>query len=92
MGVNRRSNLEETWNEFHGAQTRAEKLRSSLIEHFDPVIRRRAQRLGSKLREKPKDLAASASLGLLRAFDVFDPQGGQGFERYCIRRIEKAML
>ncbi len=70
------------------------RLRNRIIERFMPLVRRRAERIRSKLPHEIEldDLISAGSVGLIDAIRAFDPERGVKFETFCIPRVQGAML
>ena len=68
--------------------------RNRIIEHYMPLVRRRAERIRAKLPHEIEldDLISAGSVGLIDAIRAFDPERGVKFETFCIPRVQGAML
>ena len=68
--------------------------RNRIIEHYMPLVRRRAERIRSRLPHEIEldDLISAGSVGLIDAIRAFDPERGVKFETFCIPRVQGAML
>jgi len=68
--------------------------RSTQLKAHQPLVRRVASRLRSRLPSHVDmdDLFQSGMIGLDHALDRYEPSGGASFETYAARRIEGAML
>jgi RNA polymerase sigma factor for flagellar operon FliA len=69
-------------------------LRNELVEHYLPLVKHQAQRLGSKLPPEVdiEDLMSHGLFGLMDAITRFDVGRGILFETFAPRRIGGAML
>lgn len=67
---------------------------SDLIARMLPVIRRIAERLARRLplHVRVDDLTSAGHVGLISAYQRFDPARGDDFDAYAERRIRGAML
>ena len=70
------------------------RLRNQIIEHYMPLVRRRAERIRAKLPNEIEldDLVSAGSLGLIDAIRAFEPERGVKFETFCLPRVQGAML
>ena len=68
--------------------------RNQIIEHYMPLVRRRAERIRSKLPHEIEldDLVSAGTLGLMDAIRAFEPERGVKFETFCLQRVQGAML
>ncbi|MHC4294169.1 MAG: FliA/WhiG family RNA polymerase sigma factor [Planctomycetota bacterium] len=82
----------KTWKVF--LKRRDDSSRNGLIEHYLPIVKYTAERLGARLPDEVDvdDLISSGLFGLMDAIDAFDPQRGVKFETYCVPRIRGAIL
>lgn len=68
--------------------------RSSLLEHYLPLVRDAAARLHARVPREVDvdDLASCGVFGLIQAVEAYDPDRGARFETYSAPRIRGAML
>jgi RNA polymerase sigma factor for flagellar operon FliA len=80
------------WKEY--AQTRGLKLRNKLAEHYLPLVRIVAGRLGISLpaHVDREDFLSTGFIGLLQAVERYDAERGVKFETYATVRIRGAIL
>ena len=92
MKTQRQVNIEEVWKQFH--QTRCDRERNLLMQHYMYLVKCTADRLYAKLPDKVDidDLISAGVFGLMDAIDAFDPQRGVKFETYCCPRIRGSIL
>ena len=85
--------LREEWRTYKSNPDDIET-RNRLIEHYMPLVRRRADRIRTKLPREIEldDLISAGSVGLIDAIRAFDPERGVKFETFCIPRVQGAML
>jgi RNA polymerase sigma factor for flagellar operon FliA len=71
-----------------------EEARNGLLEHYLPIVKYTAERLGNKLPDEVEvdDLISSGIFGLIDALKAFDVKRGVKFETYCAQRIRGAIL
>src|SRR5262249_55819033 len=84
--------IAQVWREYKDASTI--ELRNQLVEHFLPLVRHNAGRIGAGLPDGA-DLDARISggiFGLMDAMEAFALERGVKFETYCVPRIRGAML
>lgn len=69
-------------------------LRNQLMEHYLPIVRYNAERIGAKLPDEIEhdDLVSAGIFGLMDAINAFDLARGVKFETYCAPRIRGAIL
>jgi len=84
--------IQQVWKHFH--QTRGERERNLLMQHYMYLVKCTAERLYAKLPDKVDidDLISAGVFGLMDAIDAFDPQRGVKFETYCCPRIRGSIL
>jgi len=84
--------LQETWQEYR--RTASVEVRNTLIEHYLPIVKINAERLGAKLPDEVEldDLISAGIDGLRDAIHMFDLDRGVKFETYCATRIRGAIL
>ena len=90
---------EQIWELYHAARakkntTELERLRNSLLERHQPLVRYIAERL---LQTLPKsieldDLMSWGNFGLMDAIRGFEPERNIKFKTYCTTRIRGAIL
>ena len=90
---------EQIWELYHAARakkntTELERLRNSLLERHQPLVRYIAERL---LQTLPKsieldDLMSLGNFGLMDAIRGFEPERNIKFKTYCTTRIRGAIL
>jgi RNA polymerase sigma factor for flagellar operon FliA len=92
---------EEIWGRYHKARRAGpkqaeavERLRNTLMERHQPLVRYIAERL---LQTLPKsieldDLVSAGLFGLMDAIRGFDPDRGIKFKTYCTTRIRGSIL
>ncbi len=80
------------WQEFQ--KSGSEQMRNQLLEHYLPIVKFTAERLGAKLPEEVEvdDLISAGTFGLLDAIKAFDLSRGVKFETYCAQRVRGAIL
>ena len=83
----------ELWSAYKSDPTNI-RARNRIIERFMPLVRRRAERIRSKLPHEIEldDLISAGSVGLIDAIRAFNPDRGVKFETFCIPRVQGAML
>ena len=83
----------ELWRSFR-ANPGDTYLRNRLIEHYMPLVRKRAERIRAKLPNEIEldDLISAGSLGLIDSIRAFEPERGVKFETFCLPRVQGAML
>jgi RNA polymerase sigma factor for flagellar operon FliA len=86
------SPVDELWAAYLADRTRA--LRDRLVEHYTPLLRAVAHRLGSALPSyvEVADLVQCGVFGLIDAVERFDPERSPRFESYAVARIRGAIL
>lgn len=69
-------------------------LRNRLLEHYLPLVKYNAERIGAKLPDEVdvNDLISAGIFGLMDAIEGFDLSKGVKFETYCAPRIRGAIL
>ncbi len=84
--------IEEVWSEF--SLTGSVHLRNRLMEHYRPLVRYHAERIGATLPEEVDldDLVSDGVFGLMDAIDAFDLARGYKFETFCKQRVRGAIL
>ncbi|MDR3349657.1 MAG: FliA/WhiG family RNA polymerase sigma factor [Acidaminococcales bacterium] len=84
--------LLDAWKEY--TQTRSLKLRNQLAEHYLPLVRIVAGRLGISLPAyvDRDDFLSTGFIGLLQAIERYDAERGVKFETYATVRIRGAIL
>lgn len=82
----------ELWEEY--GRTRSEALRNRLIEHYLPVVRYTAERVGATLPQSVDvdDLMSAGLFGLIEAIKSFDLGRNVKFKTYCSWRVRGAIL
>jgi len=88
------ASLLAAWRAYKASGCTDETLRNRLIEHYLPLVRYAAERVGAKLPDEVDvdDLMSAGVFGLVDAIDAFDPDRGVKFETYCAQRIRGAIL
>jgi RNA polymerase sigma factor for flagellar operon FliA len=83
--------LDQLYAEYQ--RTRNEKIKAELAREYMPRIIAIAERVRSEMGGAPdlKDLVDAGVLGLLEAFERFDPSRGVYFETFCVWRVVGAM-
>jgi RNA polymerase sigma factor for flagellar operon FliA len=84
--------LESLWADY--VETRDERIRNRLMEHYLPVVSFNARRMAANLSDEVdvEDLFSAGTFGLIGAIETFDPSRGFKFETYCGPRVRGAML
>ncbi len=84
--------LARAWEKFLAAGE--DEVRNRLMEHYLPLVRFTAERIGAKLPDEVDvdDLMSAGIFGLMDAIDNFDPARAVKFETYCAPRIRGAIL
>ena len=84
--------LDEIWRQYKRTSDRA--LRDRLFLTYTPLVKYVAGKLGSWLPPdvEQADLISYGLLGLVGAIDRFEPDRGNRFETFAIRRIRGAMI
>lgn len=84
--------LTQTWIEYR--VDRDQTARNRLAEHYQPVVRYVAAKIGSGLPSMVErdDLISYGNFGLLDALKKFDVDKGVKFETYAVSRIRGAIL
>lgn len=84
--------MQHVWRLYR--RTRDLALRNTLMEHYLPLVRYNAERIGAKLPDEVEcdDLISAGIFGLMDAIDSFDLDRGVKFETYCAPRIRGAIL
>ncbi len=84
--------LDEVWREY--SKTHSVESRNILVEHYVPLVKIVAGRLGVSLPSyvDRDDFISTGFFGLLQAIDRYDPERGVKFETYATVRIRGAML
>lgn len=87
-----RADMQHVWRLYR--RTRDLALRNTLMEHYLPLVRYNAERIGAKLPDEVEcdDLISAGIFGLMDAIDSFDLDRGVKFETYCAPRIRGAIL
>ena len=85
--------LDEIWAEYKQNPSNIE-LRNRLVEHYMPIVYRRADRLRAKLPNEIErdDLVSAGTFGLMDAISAFDPNRGVKFETFCLPRVHGAIV
>ena len=84
------SDLGPIWDRW--VETKDERARARLVEHYVPFVRYMANRLRPQVDPTLRsELYSLGLLGLLDALDKFDPNLGNRFETYAGTRIRGAM-
>lgn len=85
------SPFDRLWHAYH--RDGDEGARARLVERFRPLLISLAERVHAEMGGQPQmqDLINAGMIGLLEAFDRFDPAHGVYFETYCQRRVIGAM-
>lgn len=84
--------VDELWSAYLADRSRT--LRDRLVEHYTPLLRAVAHRLGSALPSyvEVADLVQCGVFGLIDAVERFDPERSPRFESYAVARIRGAIL
>jgi RNA polymerase sigma factor for flagellar operon FliA len=82
----------DVWQKFKRSGSR--HLRNLLMEHYLPIVKYNAERIGAKLPDEVDhdDLVSAGVFGLIDALEAFDLERGVKFETYCAPRIRGAIL
>lgn len=82
----------ELWEAYHANP--CDDLRNQLIEHYLPIVRYTAERLGASLPQSVEvdDLMSAGLFGLMEAIKSFDLERGVKFKTYCSWRVRGAIL
>lgn len=90
--LNKNAKLEELWLEY--VDTRDIDLRNILAEHYIPLVKLVAGRLGISLPSyvDKEDFISTGFFGLIQAIERYDLERGVKFETYATVRIRGAML
>jgi len=69
-------------------------LRNQLVELYQPIVRRLAERIKSTLPDGVEldDMISAGVFGLMDAIDAFDLERGVKFETYCTQRIRGSII
>src|SRR5689334_3263952 len=80
------------WEAYWRARGDAE--RNALVEHYLPLVRAHAERIGrvSRAGLTLAEMMSAGALGLMGAVERFDPEGGASFEDYAGFRIGGSIL
>ena len=83
--------FDHLWHAYQGSHD--EQVKADLTQALMPTIVATAQRVRQQMGSRPdlKDLIHAGVLGLLEAFERFDPAHGVYFETYCAWRVLGAM-
>lgn len=84
--------IASAWARYKRTGSRA--ARNRLMEHYLPLVKYNAERIGAKLPDEidPDDLMSAGVFGLMDALGAFDASRGVKFETYCAPRIRGAIL
>src|SRR4051794_16438 len=87
-----RQDIQQVWVDYK--QSKEERLRNILMEHYLHLVRYNAERIHVKLPDEVEldDLMSSGIFGLMDAIAAFDMERGVKFETYCAPRIRGAIL
>jgi RNA polymerase sigma factor FliA len=85
-------NIRKIWREYR--ETKSERLRNLLMEHYLHLVRYNAEKIHVKLPDEVElsDLMSAGIFGLMDAIAAFDPDRGVNFETYCAPRIRGMIL
>ncbi|MFW6161678.1 MAG: sigma-70 family RNA polymerase sigma factor [Planctomycetota bacterium] len=85
------SPFDRLWHAYHREGDADAKAR--LVQRFRPMLISLAEQVHAEMGGQPdlQDLINAGMIGLLEAFDRFDPSRGVYFETYCRRRVVGAM-
>jgi RNA polymerase sigma factor for flagellar operon FliA len=85
------SRFAEIWRAYQ--RTGDEALKAELARQYMPALVRTAERIRWEMGGRPdvNDLVSAGAVGLLEAFERFDPTRGVEFETYCNWRVVGAM-
>jgi RNA polymerase sigma factor for flagellar operon FliA len=85
------SAFEDLWHAYQASGD--EGVKGELARKFMPTLRATARRVCRALGGHPdvQDLVGAGAVGLLEAFERFDPGRGVAFEAYCMWRVLGAM-
>lgn len=83
--------IDQLWHEYQ--RTRADEVKAELTRACAPRLRAIARRVRSEMGGVPRleDLVDAGMVGLLEAFERFDPSRGVYFETWCSWRVIGAM-
>jgi RNA polymerase sigma factor for flagellar operon FliA len=86
------ASVDELWDAYLVGRTRT--LRDRLVEHYTPLLRAVAHRVGSALPSyvEVADLVQCGVFGLIDAVERFDPERSPRFESFAAARIRGAIL
>lgn len=92
MRIDNNADTKKAWdhfNRYHDIESR-----NILIEHYLPLVKYTAQRLGSRFPKSIEldDLYSAGIMGLIGAIERYDPSRPNAFESYCVQRIQGAIL
>jgi RNA polymerase sigma factor for flagellar operon FliA len=90
--ANVKADMQHVWRLYKRTGDRA--LRNNLMEHYLPLVKYNAERIGAKLPDEVEgdDLVSAGIFGLMDAIESFDLDRGVKFETYCAPRIRGAIL
>ena len=85
------SPFDRLWLEYH--RTGDERVKAQLTDRFRPILVSMAGKVRTEMAGQPlmQDLVNAGMVGLLEAFERFDPARGVYFETYCVWRVIGAM-
>lgn len=83
--------FDQLWQAYH--ETGDERHKAELTERYMPILVSLAERARDAMGGQPvvQDLVNAGLIGLLQAFDRFDPSRGVYFDTYCFWRVLGAM-
>ena len=83
--------FDELWHAYHA--TGDPRYRAALTERYMPILVSVAEKVRDEMGGQPvvQDLVNAGLIGLLQAFDRFDPSRGVYFDTYCFWRVLGAM-
>jgi RNA polymerase sigma factor (sigma-70 family) len=92
MKIVRHPNINHVWEKFR--TDKCEELRTILIEHYLPIVKRIADRIYVKRPDELEhlDLVETGIFSLRDAINAFNHGRGIKFETYCTPRIRRAMF